>query len=170
MKNIFILVGALAFFGAGCSTPISPPSGRACTLEAKICPDGSAVGRTGPNCEFSVCPTSATSTSITGTGTFVGTMTIGPICPVERVDQPCLPTPEMFAAHKVFIYNVDRSKLITTLIPDAKGNFTTVLPEGAYTVDVVHQAVGFVRGAPSTVTIISGETVTISMDIDTGIR
>ncbi|PIP55521.1 MAG: hypothetical protein CO183_00815 [Candidatus Zambryskibacteria bacterium CG_4_9_14_3_um_filter_42_9] len=28
----------------------------ACTMEAKICPDGSAVGRTGPNCEFATCP------------------------------------------------------------------------------------------------------------------
>lgn len=28
----------------------------ACTAEAKICPDGSSVGRTGPNCEFAVCP------------------------------------------------------------------------------------------------------------------
>ena len=27
-----------------------------CTLDAKICPDGSAVGRTGPNCEFAQCP------------------------------------------------------------------------------------------------------------------
>ncbi|OGZ86866.1 MAG: hypothetical protein A2463_01810 [Candidatus Staskawiczbacteria bacterium RIFOXYC2_FULL_32_10] len=27
-----------------------------CTQEAKICPDGSAVGRTGPNCEFAECP------------------------------------------------------------------------------------------------------------------
>jgi hypothetical protein len=28
----------------------------ACTQEAKQCPDGSYVGRTGPNCEFSMCP------------------------------------------------------------------------------------------------------------------
>lgn len=27
-----------------------------CTMEAKVCPDGSAVGRTGPNCEFASCP------------------------------------------------------------------------------------------------------------------
>lgn len=27
-----------------------------CTMDAKICPDGSAVGRTGPNCEFAACP------------------------------------------------------------------------------------------------------------------
>ena len=29
----------------------------ACTQEAKICSDGSAVGRAGPNCEFAPCPT-----------------------------------------------------------------------------------------------------------------
>ena len=28
----------------------------ACTLEAKICSDGSFVGRTLPNCDFSLCP------------------------------------------------------------------------------------------------------------------
>jgi hypothetical protein len=28
----------------------------ACTQEAKLCPDGSYVGRTGPNCEFAPCP------------------------------------------------------------------------------------------------------------------
>lgn len=28
----------------------------ACTMEAKICPDGSSVGRTGPKCEFVACP------------------------------------------------------------------------------------------------------------------
>ena len=29
----------------------------ACTQEALMCPDGSSVSRTGPNCEFSTCPT-----------------------------------------------------------------------------------------------------------------
>lgn len=32
------------------------PDNVACTLEAKLCPDGSAVGRKGPNCEFEKCP------------------------------------------------------------------------------------------------------------------
>jgi hypothetical protein len=40
--------------------PIEPapeiPIGVACTMDAKECPDGSYVGRTGPNCEFSPCP------------------------------------------------------------------------------------------------------------------
>lgn len=29
---------------------------QVCTQEAKLCSDGSAVGRTGPNCEFATCP------------------------------------------------------------------------------------------------------------------
>ncbi|MEK9176108.1 MAG: hypothetical protein AAB520_01550 [Patescibacteria group bacterium] len=29
---------------------------KPCTQEAKICPDGTAVGREGPNCEFAKCP------------------------------------------------------------------------------------------------------------------
>jgi hypothetical protein len=31
------------------------PEGTMCTADAMLCPDGSYVGRTGPNCEF-VCP------------------------------------------------------------------------------------------------------------------
>ena len=36
--------------------PVSSDSGVMCTQEAKLCPDGSYVGRTGPNCEFTPCP------------------------------------------------------------------------------------------------------------------
>jgi len=32
------------------------PEPISCTQEAKLCPDGSYVGRTGPNCEFTECP------------------------------------------------------------------------------------------------------------------
>lgn len=37
-------------------TKTSSGDGKPCTQEAKLCPDGSYVGRTGPNCEFSPCP------------------------------------------------------------------------------------------------------------------
>lgn len=41
-----------------CPSPTLPPfdEGVACTMDAKICPDGSAVGRVAPDCEFSPCP------------------------------------------------------------------------------------------------------------------
>src|SRR3989344_2394949 len=34
-----------------------------CTLDVKLCPDGSYVGRTGPNCEFAACPEEKIDTS-----------------------------------------------------------------------------------------------------------
>ncbi len=34
------------------------PAQTGCTMEALICPDGTAVGRSGPNCEFATCPPS----------------------------------------------------------------------------------------------------------------
>jgi hypothetical protein len=40
--------------------PTETPAATACTLEALICPDGSSVGRVGPNCEFAPCPSPAT--------------------------------------------------------------------------------------------------------------
>lgn len=36
---------------------------KGCTQEAKICPDGTSVGRTGPNCEFAPCPSVFPTTS-----------------------------------------------------------------------------------------------------------
>lgn len=36
----------------------------ACTQEAKLCPDGSFVGRTGPNCTFADCPTTNTNVGV----------------------------------------------------------------------------------------------------------
>lgn len=35
-----------------------PVSDIGCTLEARICPDGSSVGRSGPDCKFEECPES----------------------------------------------------------------------------------------------------------------
>lgn len=36
--------------------PQEPASPVGCTEEAKLCPDGTSVGRTGPNCSFAECP------------------------------------------------------------------------------------------------------------------
>ncbi|MEK7203532.1 MAG: hypothetical protein AAB627_00435 [Patescibacteria group bacterium] len=36
---------------------LTPTVPVVCTREVKLCPDGSTVGRTGPNCEFAPCPT-----------------------------------------------------------------------------------------------------------------
>lgn len=63
---IMVIVGVAAYFLGVQQTmngrsilPIEtiPNNQTICTLEAKICPDGSSVGRVGPNCEFAECPT-----------------------------------------------------------------------------------------------------------------
>jgi hypothetical protein len=55
---ILIGVGGFLYRNAMQSPVPLGPLQRACTEEAKICPDGSAVGRIGPSCEFQECPTS----------------------------------------------------------------------------------------------------------------
>jgi hypothetical protein len=49
-------IGFLAARGSDSNKVRSNPD-VACTEEAKLCPDGSGVGRQGPNCEFPDCPT-----------------------------------------------------------------------------------------------------------------
>ena len=60
MKKIYITALIIAFVGIvfGVKSYLSKDAGPvACTMEAKICPDGSSVGRVGPACEFAECPT-----------------------------------------------------------------------------------------------------------------
>jgi hypothetical protein len=54
--GFLIVIAALVFAGlyVNRGTGTEPV---ACTDEARLCPDGTAVGRTGPNCEFAACPT-----------------------------------------------------------------------------------------------------------------
>src|SRR3989338_8752233 len=49
MKKSLIFLLLLIFL-LSCQTKAN------CTLDAKLCPDGSAVGRVLPNCEFAPCP------------------------------------------------------------------------------------------------------------------
>lgn len=59
---IIFLTGTVAYLVGKQGSPLPAPSPFptatpiACTMEAQLCPDGSTVGRTGPNCEFTACP------------------------------------------------------------------------------------------------------------------
>ena len=72
----------------------------ACTQEAKLCPDGSAVGRTGTNCEFSPCPSGGLSclkdADCPSTNyTCEETQGSGTVCP--STDPTCVPTHTIIA-------------------------------------------------------------------------
>lgn len=67
-----VLLGGIWLFHSGTIPALTGSSDPvACTMEALECPDGSYVGRTGPNCEFSMCPDGS-----------------NPATPVEPVDTP----------------------------------------------------------------------------------
>lgn len=54
---IMLVVGTTLYMGVRRpSTGTLPDNEIACTMDALICPDGSAVGRTGPQCAFVACP------------------------------------------------------------------------------------------------------------------
>ncbi|MBI2119995.1 MAG: hypothetical protein HYT94_00010 [Parcubacteria group bacterium] len=66
-KNVYFISALIFFLGFVAGGFVFSdwhilPSGQndggqiACPQDAKLCPDGSAVGRTGPNCEFAECP------------------------------------------------------------------------------------------------------------------
>jgi hypothetical protein len=83
----------------------SIPEPVACTMDAKICPDGSAVGRVGPNCEFASCPgeTETPKTIMCSPESRQAqacTKEYRPVCglvEVQCVTTPCNPVPETFS-------------------------------------------------------------------------
>ncbi|UPA22680.1 hypothetical protein K8942_00500 [Candidatus Peribacteria bacterium] len=74
-----LLLGAVFLAGCTAMPPANNDTGSgddiACAMEAKLCPDGSYVGRQGPRCEFAPCPGQ---TSLSGS-TLIQTVSDGTI-------------------------------------------------------------------------------------------
>lgn len=73
-----------------------------CTMDAKICPDGSAVGRQGPRCEFSACLSEPKQEYVCTEAqrNRACTKEYAPVCglvSVQCVTTPCNPVPETFS-------------------------------------------------------------------------
>ncbi|HQT44709.1 MAG TPA: hypothetical protein PLO51_01920 [Candidatus Micrarchaeota archaeon] len=134
-----------------------------CTTEAKICPDGSAVGRQGPNCEFALCPAA--------NYTLYGSIKIGPLCPVE----PCGKTFD-YSGTRVNVYDAATKSRVAQADVDYSGHYGMRLAPGNYLVNVT-DAEGNSFGYPGTdytqsITIEKANNNRIELDfnIDTGIR
>lgn len=121
-KTIFSLAALLLLTGAGCVATnkdgqidqLSPTEPVMCTQEAKQCPDGSYVGRTGPKCEFTACPetkpTSAPKDWKTVTIGGVVTFQIPPNCkadPGAGSTYITCPTPDNETPTPEFVFSSD---------------------------------------------------------------
>ncbi len=74
MKNFYIVIIILLLIGAGIyfwkkgtsdtySQNENNQEATVCTMDAKVCPDGSYVGRVAPSCDFAPCPQSTSTPS-----------------------------------------------------------------------------------------------------------
>jgi hypothetical protein len=142
------------------ANPVTPV---ACTLEAKRCPDGSYVSRTGPNCEFALCP----NVSIPKSG-ITGMVTLSPTCPVERnpPDPNCAPKPY---STSISITKSGSTKIVKTIQSDAKGAFNADLDPGAYILQAQSGSV-FPRCGEVSVVVKGGQYTNTGISCDTGIR
>ena len=118
--------GAITSTSTSISTSASSTNEVACTMEAKLCPDGSYVSRTGPNCEFATCPAAINSG-------IQGKVLLGPTCPVERIP------PEPQCADKLFQTNLalttlNGAQIVKLFSSDASGAFRVSVAPGTYLV------------------------------------
>ena len=173
-KLLFIVLGVIIILGLGARVLKMQNDGEVndgknyivCTQEARLCPDGSAVGRTGPNCEFEPCPTGNTG-RIAG-GYVSGYVNIGPFCPVEREGVPCAVPPEAYTSREVVVYQSDRFTEKERVNLDKDGNYKITLGPGNYFAQIEPAGIG--PGEKKPFTVISFQTTTVDFDIDTGIR
>jgi len=106
-----------------------------------------------------------------GEGVLSGQVTIGPLSPVVRPgDTPQPIPPEVFAARKVMVYDARGNKLIHEVSLQTDGSYRTALKAGTYTVDINYGGIDHSPDVPRQVEIVAGETFTLDIDIDTGIR
>jgi hypothetical protein len=93
----------------------------------------------------------------------------GPICPVQRFDDPaCADQP---AAAVLSIQTADRSHEVAVTASDQAGNFRLTLPPGDYV--MVFQTLNgskFPSSIPQTVTVLPNNFANVSIRLDTGIR
>jgi hypothetical protein len=106
-------------------------------------------------------------------GYLEGVISIGPICPVERVppDPACLPTAETYKAYPVSVFSSDGRRKILQLNPLLDGSFITELAPGNYLV-VLDKAQNYIGGSnlPVEVSISTQDKTLLNINIDTGIR
>lgn len=104
------------------------------------------------------------------TGTLKGTVTIGPISPVQKEGVKEEVPPEVYAARKVMVYNASGNRLVEQVDLNDDGTYSVRLGTGTYTVDINRVGVDSRDDVPRKIEIRAEGTVVLDIDIDTGIR
>jgi len=114
---------------------------------------------------LAACGTNASSS--TGAAGVEGIVTIGPTCPVERINSPCPPRP---IAATVIVTDAS-GREITRTQSGVDGRFKVSLNPGTYTLSgqrAANQALP--RPIPQTVTVRAAGYTVVTLQFDSGIR
>lgn len=148
-------------------TRVAKNSFSACAADTQLCPDGSFVNRTGPQCVFAKCPQLGSDLPPYTSG-ILGSVSIGPICPVmknppntECVDRPYATT--------ITVHKSGSNSVFTTTLSTTTGAFKVDLPAGTYSIQA-----GSGKTLPRCTTITAivapHAYATTTISCDTGIR
>ncbi len=66
-KSVRLLLDVESMKFGEVGNEVTKPDSQMCDGDAMLCPDGSSVGRSGPNCEFAGCPSPLATSSVTTT-------------------------------------------------------------------------------------------------------
>lgn len=105
-----------------------------------------------------------------GLGVIKGKVSVGPICPVERIGQECKAPPEAYTSREVNLYANDGRTLVKKMNFNPDGTYLFKVPAGTYVLDIPRQGIGGAKELPKTISVKAGEAVEINFSIDTGIR
>ncbi len=103
-----------------------------------------------------------------GIGTIQGTVTIGPWTPVEPIGGSH-PPPEVYTSRHIILEGTFQPRIEIPM--NGTGYFTAHVRPGTYSLTMSNCTfLGCSRVLPMTVTVKQGETTTLQIKIDTGIR
>ena len=89
---------------------------------------------------------------------------------LEDANAPTKTTAGNYADYPLIILNRDGKQEIARVNADTSGNYRLELPPGDYILDVPRRTPKRTRATPQPFTVVSGQTVRVDMDIDTGVR
>ena len=104
-----------------------------------------------------------------------GAVTIGPVIPVEVAGECPEVSPEVFSSRKLLIYDKSGRYLLREVYFTQIGNgntgyYTAQIAPGTYVLDINRISIDTAQNLPQKITVSADETITVDIDIDTGIR
>ena len=154
------LMGAFVFAacgGGGSPAPTAAPRTATATASRTATPNAPPPS---PTASSSTPPSS-------GESGIEGTVTIGPTCPVQRIDSPC---PDRPYEATVSVLDAAGSGVLTSVRSGSDGRFRVLLPAGRYLVRSESETAFSPREFEEIVEVENGRFTQVQIVFDSGIR